>query len=84
MTLKHTAYAVQMGGVLQKLLASYRQQPAQQLGMGESSGSSLDLVSWTDDPQHFQDSLTFPDAAYQEPWPPAGAQAAVSCFSMHG
>ena len=62
----------QMGKVLQQLLASYQQDAAPSSGGSSSSASSLDLVSWADDPQQFQASFSFPAAAYRDPWVPAG------------
>ena len=59
-----------MGSILHKLLATYDQQEL--LSSGTSS-SSLDLVSWADDPQHFGNSFSFPAAAYADPWTSAGA-----------
>ena len=56
-----------MGAVMQALVQSYFQ-PSAALS-ASSSASSLDLVSWAENPAEYQRSFSFPAAAYQEPWP---------------
>ena len=66
---------LQMGAVMQALVQSYLQ-PSAALS-ASSSASSLDLVSWADNPAGYQRSFSFPAAAYQEPWP------GVCCLCVH-
>ena len=54
---------------MQALVQSYFQ-PSPALS-ATSSASSLDLVSWAENPGEYQKTLSFPAAAYQEPWPGA-------------